>query len=448
MFSGTVTNGSGLLPGLSAQARARRYAGLRDCGEEWFAILTCQLDMECEDLFGDCYVPGGDYDECARLASEREYCEAVCPMFDLEECVQDPAPCRAKGYCDFNGPSQDLDECMEQYTATGVCTYQAATTSCRSYCREQDLNTCVDQVLATGECEFDDGFGACAVLCPDFQPRAYCASYWGDNGMCPSEPPMCIEPPASTCVNGDVDPIQQTCTLTAPPNQQDACDGTESVTNPAACTPTDSTTTYRLTFIQVARDCNVGYDLDGCNGHSCSEGGLAPAEGIGAVDNALTGLAQILANVGGNLRGVDQALHDALCSSDIALTLEVDANAAEGCASVEIADGGTPVGTVLMNLSDAGCLSGALGTLPIHIGAPRSLHHATVRMTMSPTGLSDGVLGAVLDFETAGAVMDAVIDGGSAVVTQLLDINEELVNDSQTPCDAMSASFTIGGVAE
>ena len=31
-----------------------RTEDLRGCGDEWIAIKNCQLDIDCQDLFGDC----------------------------------------------------------------------------------------------------------------------------------------------------------------------------------------------------------------------------------------------------------------------------------------------------------------------------------------------------------------------------------------------------------
>jgi hypothetical protein len=36
----------------------------RQCGDEWIAIKDCQVDLECEDLFGDCEPAEAAYDQC------------------------------------------------------------------------------------------------------------------------------------------------------------------------------------------------------------------------------------------------------------------------------------------------------------------------------------------------------------------------------------------------
>ena len=91
---------------------------------------------------------------------------------------------------------------------------------------------------------------------------------------------------------------------------------------------------YDVQMIAVAGDCNAGFDLDRCDGESCINGGLAPGEGLDGVDNALTGLAPVLAGVGGNLGGVDQALYNGLCNGTIDWVFEIDTNLEENCASV------------------------------------------------------------------------------------------------------------------
>ena len=115
------------------------------------------------------------------------------------------------------------------------------------------------------------------------------------------------------CVNADIDPIEPCCALLAPPDQENACTGNERLVNPTSCTATGTTVAYRLTLLKVADDCNVGYDLDGCVGTSCLNGGIAPNEGMNGVDNALAGLAPIFDAVGTNLNCVNQPLSDALC---------------------------------------------------------------------------------------------------------------------------------------
>jgi hypothetical protein len=313
-------------------------------------------------------------------------------------------------------------------------------------------------------------------------------------GMCIAgtcEPlPACL-PTIDRCVNGTVDEHFPCCEQPVP-DQVDACDGTESVVNPASCTVLENPVTHRLTLMEVEGDCNIGYDIDGCAGQSCFPGGLAPAEGVGGVDNAVAGLAPTLEGVGGNLSGVNQAFADTLCGmtddpeagtceggdnegapctdnvpctgyggscnlDDDDCMLEgtpanirfvIDPTPGEGCANVTVLADGSASAHIL-NLSDDGCLSGTLGSIPLNIGGINgSLDNTVVRMTVSPQGFSDGQMGATIDEMTAVGIMEALLEGGGAIAAQVLDINENLNQDTTAPCNAMSATFEIGGVAE
>ena len=96
------------------------------------------------------------------------------------------------------------------------------------------------------------------------------------------------QPTTDRCRNVTIEPHEPCCEQPVP-DQDNACDGSESTENPASCTPTGNPITYRLTVMEVEDDCNVGYDLDGCNGESCVPSGLAPAEGMRGGENALGG---------------------------------------------------------------------------------------------------------------------------------------------------------------
>ncbi|MDH3653004.1 MAG: hypothetical protein OEN21_01940 [Myxococcales bacterium] len=280
----------------------------------------------------------------------------------------------------------------------------------------------------------------------------------GEGGGGGTGPLACAEVDPS-CTNGEVDPTDENCVpaLATPPTA-DVCDGTESLENPTECATTGTTVTHQLTQLEILTDCNLGYDLDGCAGVSCLNGGLAPGEGLDGVDNALAGLAPTLVTVGGNLGGVNQAFYDAVCSGVIDLALRVDANVEAGCATVELLVNGTAAGTVLLNVGPmvegAVCASGTIGDLPISIGEPGmavdgAIGNAVVRVSITPdTGFSNGTLGGTVDQATAAAIADLLIDGGSAVVVQVLDINDDLSGDVGTACNALSLTLTIGGVVE
>jgi hypothetical protein len=309
----------------------------------------------------------------------------------------------------------------------------------------------------------------------------------GANAMC--------QPTTDRCVNGTINDHSPCCEQPVP-DQANACDGTESVTNPETCTVVGGGTnavTYALTVMEVEGDCNVGYDLDSCDGGSCFPGGLAPAEGLDGKDNAVAGLAPTLEGVGGNLSGVNQALADTICGmtddpeagtcdggdndgnacttneecpgeggscnlDDDDCTIEgapadirfvIDTNEAESCANVTVL-AGTSASAYKLNLSEAGCLSGTLGSIPLSIGGVvGSLDNTVVRMTLSDQGFSDGLMGATIDEMTAVGIAEALLEGGGAVVAQVLDINASTppTQDTSAACNALSATMQIGGYA-
>lgn len=161
----------------------------RQCGDEWIALKDCQLDLDCEDLFGDCDSTKGAYDECVQTANNRAFCETNCPELDIIRCEQEAMLCPAHQFCEATCPTQDPVQCVAQYMETGTCEYREATDSCREYCAAQILSECVDEWIATGMCQFDDGAAACRALCPNYRPESYCAEYWEENGVCPDGPP-------------------------------------------------------------------------------------------------------------------------------------------------------------------------------------------------------------------------------------------------------------------
>jgi len=303
-------------------------------------------------------------------------------------------------------------------------------------------------------------------------------------------PIVFCEPTTDRCFNATTG-YHSPCCEQPVPEQANACDGTESLENPATCTVLDNAVTYKLTFMEVEGDCNVGYDLDACNGTSCFPGRLAPAEGIGGVDNALAAIAHALEleGGGGTLGDVNQFFSDALCGAtddtemgtcegdDEACTdgedcpggrcrlddgdcranipaadirFVVDANASENCANVRIISSNESSDATL-NLSDDGCASGTLGTIPLMIGGiDGSLANAVVRMTISDRGFSDGLLGATIDESTAVPIFEAWLEGFGAVVARTVEINAATppTRDISAECNALSATFVIGGIPQ
>ena len=284
----------------------------------------------------------------------------------------------------------------------------------------------------------------------------------GEGGGGGDVPPAACIPAETMCSNGEIDPTVPCCALATPPSIADVCTGSESLENPATCTTTGSVVTHQLTLFEIAGDCNVGYDLDGCDGLSCINGGLAPGEGVAGVDNALAGLAPVLAGVGGNLGGVNQAFSDALCGvsgdacdqpvTPLDIQFGVDANTEENCATVDLILGGETAGTVILNLGPVTnglvCASGTLGTIPLEIGGTAGqFDNAVVRMTIAGgQGFANGLLGATVPADTAVAIAEALLEGAGAVVGQVFDVNADLSGDNENGCDSLSTTYSIGGV--
>ena len=273
----------------------------------------------------------------------------------------------------------------------------------------------------------------------------------------------------TSCMNGEIDPITPCCELPAPPDVANACTGDESLVNPASCTETGTVVTHTLTQFEILGDCNAGYDLDSCDGSSCGKGGLAPGEGEGGVDNALAGLAPTLAGVGGNLGGVNQAFSDAVCGmtdaddmvegcetmiTPLEIGFAVDANLEENCANVGLLLGGQLAGSVIVNVSEPDgngnvCASGTIGSIPVEIGGTAgAFDNVVVQMTISEGGFSNGKLGATVGADTAVAIAEALLEGAGAVVSQVFDIADDLTGDNSQACNAISTTYTIGGVVE
>jgi hypothetical protein len=137
----------------------------------------------------------------------------------------------------------------------------------------------------------------------------------------------------------------------------------------------------------------------------------------------------------------------------------LDANLAEGCANLTVQSGGESSAHIL-NLSEDGCASGTLGTMPLVTsevytatdGAYRaidgSLSRTTLRMTVSPAGFSHGLLGAVTDADTAWQIFRVVFGGAADPTASWADIHVSppSTEGSFRACDGMSTTLRIGGV--
>ena len=299
------------------------------------------------------------------------------------------------------------------------------------------------------------------------------------------DPIVACLPTEDRCENGTTEPHERCCEQTVP-DQANACDGTESTENPATCAPTGNTVTHRLTLMEVEDDCNVGYDLDDCEGTSCLPFGLTPAEGMRGVDNALAGLR--FESVGGNLASLNKAFSDGLCGLRRGRTCDggendgdrctdddgcagadarcvlgdcrfeippaeirfvVDTNASDGCANVTVlADG--EASAHILNLSDDGCVSGQLGTIPVYTNQWKAglLENTVVRMTVSSAGFSHGQLGATMDAGTASSVLSNIVEPAVALFPFDINASTPSTQDTSAACNGLSATFVIGGIAD
>jgi hypothetical protein len=110
----------------------------RECGDEWIAIKDCELDLECEDLFGDCGSVGAAFDECVQLARADDYCESQCPTQDRDECI---AQYLETGTCDSGGETPDAGAPDGAIPDGGVPVFKPGPT-CIAFCAK-----------AVGECD-------------------------------------------------------------------------------------------------------------------------------------------------------------------------------------------------------------------------------------------------------------------------------------------------------
>jgi len=468
-----------------------------DCNDE----NDCTSDT-CNPLYGSCPntpLPNGapcDFGGAPGVCQEATCEEDLCvgdPCDDQNACTRDTCiwqdgsctnpPVFDRAYCDFGGVP---GACREGVCEEDLCTENPCNdgNDCTFDNCDPFTGECTNDWVPDGRyCDLDNGGGGGAG---GMNGTGVCVA-----GTCESLP-ACLST-TDRCVNGIVDEHFPCCEQPVP-EQANACDGTESVANPTSCTVLENPVTYRLALMEVEGDCNVGYDIDSCPGQSCFPGGLAPAEGVGGVDNAVAGLARTFEGVGGNLSGVNQALADTICGAtddpdagtcsggdndgeactadedcpgyggscnldDDDCMIEgapadirfvVDANPDEGCANVTVLADGSASAHIL-NLSEDGCASGTLGSIPLTIGGiDGAFDNTMVRMTVSGQGFSEGTLGATIDENLAVGIAEAFLAGGSAVVAQVLDINASTppTQDTSAACNALSVTLQIGGIAQ
>jgi hypothetical protein len=137
-------------------------------------------------------------------------------------------------------------------------------------------------------------------------------------------------------------------------------------------------------------------------------------------------------------------------TSPVEIRFVIDANAGEQCANVTVLADGEPSSHIL-NLSDDGCLSGRLGTIRMpFVGDQASFGNTVLRMTVSPTGFSHGLLGATIDGNLVWVMMNVLIGGAWDGTAVPMDINTSTppIIDAAVACNGLSATLRIGGIAE
>jgi hypothetical protein len=227
--------------------------------------------------------------------------------------------------------------------------------------------------------------------------------------------------------------------------------------SPPKCAPGGVTRLYGVSVLELAPDCNEGFDLDGCNGSFCGPPRL-PSEGIDGVDNYLATSEEHVA--------INQILLDALCGAGpgeggacdgnlprLELELNFELNPEERCANLVVMTAGEEAARAILNLGDATpegtrCASGELGTIPLRLEDKEiELQALSAWVTVSDAGLSDGRIGAVLDAENAEKLLGAASPGFGAPISDYLDI---FVGPwcGEEACNAMSGTYRIAGVAE
>jgi hypothetical protein len=204
----------------------------------------------------------------------------------------------------------------------------------------------------------------------------------GDGGGGGGIDPLC-EPVAGKCMGGETDAITEcpqvdaaVCTLGQPPAVADACAPDASTDNPNSCMSGGSTITYALTLMQVAEDCDKGFNLDDCNGDSCARPVPSipdPApDGADGVDNALSSLQPSLVPLDASLTNVNQAFYDSLCgrtNSPAVGVCEGGTQATEQCSLAKacndvggaacMADTDCTAPAKCVDVSDEGCADGS-----------------------------------------------------------------------------------------
>ena len=284
-----------------------------------------------------------------------------------------------------------------------------------------DASVCTDPshtIPACGEFPIREGLrsvgggGACRVL---FQAR--------------TEEPCVCTPPEEGCK-----PI---CNTAEPPEAGDACSGVNlSEENPPSCAGLGPTT-YQATRIAIDPDPAAGFDLDGTSASSCVEGSRARPDGPGGIDNSMGAIDPTSFNF---------ELFERACREPIGLSLQLDANPEESCATVTVLSSGETIASAPLHLT-AGCLHGRLDRFILPLPEEViELVSARLAGTFDDAGFDNLVVGAVAARDAAERIVRAV--GTGIDDWELLDIHASSGESPDTECGGVSLTLKLGGVAD
>lgn len=387
------------------------------------------VDIECNGgvLIGDeCMCPSGEVLEMGTCRGPGLCREIECD--DGNACTFDGTCDPADGICKPRG-NEPLGTLCDQ-NGGKACNGAGECVQCNEGADCNDDNECTHDRCNDSLCSN-----------PIVEDDTACAGSEGVclNGGCAF---ICASP-ADRCVNSTIEPFDPgECPIF--PSSFNRCLGTESVVNPTSCPSGGDASMWRVFLIEVEDDCNSGRNLDECDGNSCQLGSMAPGEGRIGVDNALSGLGPVLESLGENLGGVNKLLHDAICVGVLDVTMNMDLNFPEGCASVQIRSGGDFGVPIAMNLSDTtpNCLSGTLGTFPFNFdGTTGELQNVVLEGTFFE-GQLGGRISGTADGPLIEALLEALGDHG-AIAESVFDIRTDL---GPGKCDALSLSLHFSAI--
>jgi hypothetical protein len=213
--------------------------------------------------------------------------------------------------------------------------------------------------------------------------------------------------------------------------------------NPSACAATGRVTDYSIVELAVDPDPVSGFDLDNTEGSSCIEGERTSSDPPGGVDNSL---ALVEAPFPGDTSLLNAHLFNRVCYGAATVSLQVDANAEEACATVTVVSSGEVVASGALHLS-GGCLYGTLDRFPFPItDEDTPVGNARLTATLHATGLSNMVLGATADSFTGRRIFDILGNENSWV--SYTDVRSDRDGTGLLQCDAVSLTLLLAGVVQ